>query len=1190
MIGNATRRHLTAPWLALGFLLCAAPAGAGVVTTLADSGVGSLRQQAGAGGSVTFAAGLSGTINLTSGRIDVSGTTITGPGANQITVNALNASQVFRTSGTNTVSGLTLTAGSAGAGGQGGAISNSGNLTLNAVAITSSAASDAGGAVYNTGTLTVTSSTFSGNSVTAGNCAGGGAIRSEGPGSVLVVTNSTITANTAASCNGGGISFNNGTATITASTITANSAGLGGGNVYKGSSAASLTLSSSVVSDGTTGGGTPTNPDLHGALGGLASSGFNLVKARGDSVGYIASDLADGTSPLLGALANNGGPTSTQLPQPTSPLLEASAPCQATDQRGFTRPQGASCDIGAVEYRQSPLTASIVGSGSVSAGATPVPTIGTISNCSGNCTAYYDGETQPTVTLTATPNANQLFSGWSGACAGTNPVTTVAMTGARTCVATFVPNTFTVTSSVAGGNGSIAPAGSQVVNGGSVLVFTLSPAANYHVANVDGSCGGALSGPNNTTYTTNAISANCTVVAHFTIDQHVVLASVAGGNGSINPLGPVNVDHGSSAVFTLAPSANYHVASVDGTCGGALSGPNNTTYTTNAVTADCTVVAHFAIDQHAVTSSVIGGNGTISPAGTQQINHGATTVFTLAPAANHHVANVDGTCGGTLSGPNNTTYTTNAITADCTVVAHFAIDQHAVTPSVVGGNGTISPSTVVQVDHGATTVFTLAPAANYHVASVDGTCGGALSGPNNTTYTTNAVTADCTVVAHFAIDQHAVTPSVVGGNGTISPSTVVQVDHGATTVFTLAAAASHHVASVDGTCGGTLSGPGNTTYTTNAVTADCTVVAHFAIDTHTVGGTVSGLVGSAMVLRLNGGNSLLIGANGNFVFAQPLDDLTAYAVTIAQQPTAPAQVCTVTNGSGTLAGSDITNVAVNCPAPLAHLSLSVSDNRSYARYGMLLNYIVTLTNDGSGDATGIDLANVSPPQLDTAATTWTCQGAGGGATCTASGSGALNDANVRVPIGRTLTWIVTTPVRLDASGGSVAYTVNASGGASASATDRDTLVIMRTGMDVAYGDGAESVSDPASVACTPAGAAQQRFDLTTTRAFAMPATASAAIDVVLVAHAANGAGLRVERLNVGAAPRVRLVTIDKAGVEHATAWATTTPQGILTMGVATSGDRSVLLLDGSDIALEIALPEGVDATVQAQLPTRDCTP
>ena len=53
----------------------------------------------------------------------------------------------------------------------------------------------------------------------------------------------------------------------------------------------------------------------------------------------------------LGPLANNGGPTLTHLPLPDSPSIDfgSDADCPTTDQRGVVRPQGAACDVGAVE-------------------------------------------------------------------------------------------------------------------------------------------------------------------------------------------------------------------------------------------------------------------------------------------------------------------------------------------------------------------------------------------------------------------------------------------------------------------------------------------------------------------------------------------------------------------------------------------------------------------------------------------------------------------------------------------------------------------------------------------------------------------------------------------------------------------------------------------------------------------------
>jgi hypothetical protein len=143
--------------------------------------------------------------------------------------------------------------------------------------------------------------------------------------------------------------------------------------------------------------------------------------------------------------------------------------------------------------------------------------------------------------------------------------------------------------------------------------------------------------------------------------QYTVTPS-AGANGSIDPSTPRTVGYNETASFTVSPAAGYH-AVMSGTCGGSLVG---STYTTNPITADCTVIASFAIDTHTVTPSA-GPNGTIAPSTPQTVNHNATASFTVLPAPGY-IPEMSGTCGGSLIG---TTYTTGPVTADCTVVASF---------------------------------------------------------------------------------------------------------------------------------------------------------------------------------------------------------------------------------------------------------------------------------------------------------------------------------------------------------------------------------------------------------------------------------------------------------------------------------------------------------------------------------------
>jgi len=86
--------------------------------------------------------------------------------------------------------------------------------------------------------------------------------------------------------------------------------------------------------------------------------------------------------------------------------------------------------------------------------------------------------------------------------------------------------------------------------------------------------------------------------------------------------------------------------------------------------------------------------------------------------------------------------------------------------------------------------------------------------------------------------------------------------------------------------------------------------------TYKIGGTVTGLSGTGLVLQNGGSDSLQIAADGHFSFPTPVASGSTYAVSVHSQPTPPSggtpQHCIVTNGTGTVGGADVTSVSVTC--------------------------------------------------------------------------------------------------------------------------------------------------------------------------------------------------------------------------------------------------------------------------------------
>ena len=358
---------------------------------------------------ITFAPGLTGTIKLTDGQLDILGDlTITGPGAKRLAISGNGISRVFNIENfAVSISNLAIVDGQAPDHEDGGGIQNGGTLTLDRVLIKNNQAGyggDAfddpapsgglGGGIFNSHTLTISNSAFVDNSAGSGgngyddfSIAGSGGDGGDGGGiynnDKLVCTNTTFNGNEAGfggfggnsnfgfggdggSGGSGGAVANNGDATLVNVTVSGNYAGFGGFAGYPGGRSGldgvggglynhngMMKVGNSIVADNDL--GTPV-PD---AAGDYASLGHNLVSVTDGGTGWVASDkTGTGSAPLdakLDDLKDNGGPTPTIAILAGSPAIDAADKDLlttyniTTDQRGFARVYNRAPDIGAYE-------------------------------------------------------------------------------------------------------------------------------------------------------------------------------------------------------------------------------------------------------------------------------------------------------------------------------------------------------------------------------------------------------------------------------------------------------------------------------------------------------------------------------------------------------------------------------------------------------------------------------------------------------------------------------------------------------------------------------------------------------------------------------------------------------------------------------------------------------------------------
>lgn len=340
-----------------------------VTSTASDTSAGSLRAALTAVESwsgpdtITFAPALSGQTITLGGEIVIADN-------DAVTIDASNLSAGLTISGGNTTRLFSVASGKS---------LTLKNLTLTAGNGAGATSGGSGGAIYNTGAVTLVRCTLSGNSVGFG----GGAIRSVGETSSLTMENCTVAGNSALF--GGAVWHDDGAASFVHCTIARNTGTGGTGGLVLGNGTA--TFHNTLVAENT---GT-ADPDMGGAGTALTLNGSNLFGQPGNYAAALPPGLPNAGSdyvgtpaaplnPRLGPLANNGGPTQTLALLPGSPALDKAVVVSglATDQRGLIRSRdadviaGALPDIGAYEAQAAPFSVgfNFIGGGTNGPGGT----------------------------------------------------------------------------------------------------------------------------------------------------------------------------------------------------------------------------------------------------------------------------------------------------------------------------------------------------------------------------------------------------------------------------------------------------------------------------------------------------------------------------------------------------------------------------------------------------------------------------------------------------------------------------------------------------------------------------------------------------------------------------------------------------------------------------------------------------
>jgi hypothetical protein len=506
--------------------------------------------------------------------------------------------------------------------------------------------------------------------------------------------------------------------------------------------------------------------------------------------------------------------------------------------------------------------------------------------------------------VTAVPAEHYHFVNWSDG-VETDQRLDTNLTADLALTANFAIDQYTLTY-VADRNGSISGESTQKVNhGGTASMVTAVPVEGYHFERwSDGSTAAQR--------LESGVTGDLELTATFGINQYSVTYS-AGKNGSIEGVSPQTVIHGGDATpVTAVPAEHYHFA-------GWSDGISTAERTDRGVTTSLAVTATFAINQYTL-SYAADNTGTIKGTGSQKIDYrGSGTPVTAVPAAGYHFENWS-------DGLTTISRTDSNVTTDLAVTAHFSINQYNLTYTA-NEHGTIEGVVLQKVAHGGdSSPVTAVAEKGYHFVNWS-------DGLDTAQRSDSDITGNLAVSAAFELNTYTIGGRVSGlveGTKVVLQNNAgddLEITTDGDFVFSIEwLNAEKYVVTVLNQ----PTSPNQTCTVTNGSGAIAfenitNVEVACVLNTYTIGGTISGIPKDDQVmLQNNGNNNLVLSVNGDFTFATPLDDGSKYEVTVKKTLTRPYWKCTVQNATGTMAGSNVTDIAVDCyPEPVLQATAGI---------------------------------------------------------------------------------------------------------------------------------------------------------------------------------------------------------------------------------------------------------------------------